>query len=90
MEQLGGLRLYTGDGTGKSWQLARVGLPDAQYVAPASATRQVAKKLTTAYGIDVADVDRNGNLDIIRTYKFTIAAHVMMTSPLARIEVWGR
>ena len=53
-----GLQVWLGDGTGKGWRLADVGLKDATI-----------GKGGGAFGIDVGDLDGNGKLDIVRVYK---------------------
>ncbi len=63
-----GLRLYLGDGTGNFTHDAASGLPDGSYVPP-GLVAQTAFEFDDAYGIDLADLDGNGNLDIIRSYK---------------------
>jgi hypothetical protein len=64
-----GLRLYLGDGSGTSFTLdANAGLPDGSYVAPGFVP-QTSFVFDDAYGMDLADIDGNGNLDIVRSYK---------------------
>jgi hypothetical protein len=59
-----GLRLYLGDG-GMSWSEADVGLPDASLL-PIAPPNYV---LDDAWGLDLADIDGNGNVDIVRGFK---------------------
>jgi hypothetical protein len=64
-----GLQLYLGDGSGSSFTLdANAGLPDGSYV-PAGLVPTTSFEFDDAYGMDLADVDGNGNLDIVRSYK---------------------
>jgi hypothetical protein len=85
-----GLRLYLGDGTGHGWQLADVGLPDASYRSAEYADREILKRLNNTFGIDVIDLDGNGNLDIIRAYELAFKVHALMASPATILEVWAR
>ncbi len=68
-----GLTLYLGDGSGSTWVLDdTAGLPGA--------TDALGRPMTDAYGIDIADLDGNGSLDIVRiaSYddEFTVEAWV--------------
>ena len=85
-----GLHVYLGDGTGHGWQLAEVGLPNAAYSAPEYADREILRQLSNSFGIDVIDVDGNGNLDIIRAYELTFKVHALLASPATILEVWAR
>lgn len=54
-----GLAMYYNDGTGRTFTREADGLPDESYT-------QFGGPMTHAYGIDIGDVDQNGNLDIVR------------------------
>jgi hypothetical protein len=59
-----GLAVYENDGTGAGWTRDEAaGLPDQEYTPSGFV-------FDTAYGIDVADLDGNGNLDIVRVGGF--------------------
>jgi hypothetical protein len=57
-----GLELYLGDGT--NWQLSDVGLPGAEEI-----TAPPGYVLDDPWGITLADMNNNGNLDVIRGYQ---------------------
>jgi hypothetical protein len=59
-----GLALYIGDGTGSGWQLdTNSGLPGTEHTPSGF-------PFDTPYGIDVADLDGNDNLDVVRVAGF--------------------
>lgn len=74
-----GLRLYYGDGTGLGWTLAGLGLPDQATFPPGISDTTT---LDSPYGLDVADLDGNGRLDIVRAYKASPSKTI--------IEAWVR
>jgi hypothetical protein len=79
-----GLRLYLNDGTGKSWSGADVGLPDETYQVPEAG----GAAFSSAYGIDLADVDGDGALDVARTLCVTESG--LVAKKRCFVEVWVR
>jgi hypothetical protein len=75
-----GVRAYLGDGTGRSFTLTDLGLPDGTWSSPAASGT-----LDTPYGLDLADLNGDGVLDLIRT--FTVSAGM---ATRAGLEVWTR
>jgi hypothetical protein len=85
-----GLRLYLGDGSGSSFTLDdAAGLPDASYVPP-GLVPQTSFALADAYGMDLADVDGNGHLDIVRSYKIVDSGVFGDAANENILEVWLR
>lgn len=85
-----GLRVYIGDGSGSSFTLdASAGLPDGSYVPP-GLVPQTSFELDAAYGMDLADVDGNGNLDIVRSYKLRDSGVFGDAANENILEVWVR
>ena len=78
-----GLRVYYGDGTGLTWTLAGAGLPD-QHTFPAALGN--ASVLDSPYGVAVADLDGNGRLDLVRSYK----AEGTQMGEVTVLEAWVR
>jgi hypothetical protein len=85
-----GLRLYLGDGSGSSFTFdASAGLPDGSYVPP-GLVAQTSFAFDDAYGMDLADIDGNGNLDIVRSYKLFDASVFGDSANENILEVWVR
>jgi hypothetical protein len=84
-----GLRLYLGDGTGAFAHDPNTGLPDGTYVPPGFVA-QGTFEFTDAYGMDLADFDGNGVLDIVRAYKIRDSAVFGDGANENILEVWVR
>jgi hypothetical protein len=85
-----GLRLYISDGTGSNFTLDETaGLPDGSYVPP-GLVPQTSFEFDDAYGIDLADIDGNGVLDIVRSYKLFDAGVFGDAANENILEVWVR
>jgi hypothetical protein len=85
-----GLKVYLGDGTGTSFALEQDnGLPTGDY-APPGMSPQGAFQFDAAYGIDLADLDNNENLDIVRSYKIRDDAVMGDSANENILEVWTR
>jgi hypothetical protein len=79
-----GLRLYVGDGTTTGWALdAAAGLPDTTAFPPGTG----ALTFSGVFGIDVADVNGNGALDIVRVFT---AQTTGTSTQHAFVEAWIR
>ncbi|MBN1335546.1 MAG: VCBS repeat-containing protein, partial [Deltaproteobacteria bacterium] len=65
-DDLHGFRAYLNDGTGETFTEVDLGLPDATWESPVI-TDDITYPLSPAYGFDLADVNGDGALDVIRT-----------------------
>ncbi|MBW2262814.1 MAG: VCBS repeat-containing protein [Deltaproteobacteria bacterium] len=79
-----GLRAFLNDGTGSSFTETDLGLPDQTWTPPA-ASGTVTTPLDTPYGFDLADVNGDEVLDIVRV----VMVRTGMGSA-AILEVWTR
>jgi hypothetical protein len=84
-----GLRLYLGDGTGSFALDAGTGLPSGTHVPPGM-TPQGSFDFDAAYGVELADLDGNGVLDIVRSYKIRDSAVFGDAANENILEVWVR
>jgi hypothetical protein len=85
-----GLQVYLGDGSGTAFTLdGSLGLPDGSYVPPGFVP-QTSFEFTDAYGLDLADVDGNDNLDIVRSYKIRDSGVFGDGANENILEVWVR
>jgi hypothetical protein len=85
-----GLRLYLGDGSGSTFTFdSASGLPDGSYVPP-GLVAQTSFVFQDTYGMDLADVDGNGNLDIVRAYKLFDSGVFGDGANENILEVWVR
>jgi hypothetical protein len=84
----GGLRAFMGDGTALVG--TDLGLPGPEYV-PAEHTGDMGLvPLDDALGIDVDDLDGDGDLEIVRWYKLSIPGAFGTETTFHRLEVWAR
>ncbi len=83
-----GLRLYLGDGTGKTWtEDSAARLPDAKTFPPGAPVESASS--VNAYGIDLGDLDGNGKLDIVRVVVAKKNQGFIIKAG-AYLEVWVR
>jgi hypothetical protein len=82
-----GLKLYLGDGSGKKWTADdKAGLPDASKFPPGA---PVTREIHNAYGIEIADLDNSGSLDVLRVV-VAKEPQVITNKYGAYLEAWLR
>jgi len=84
----GGLQAFMGDGTALVG--TDLGLPTPDYVPAEHANDMNLNRLAEAFGIDVDDVDGDGDLEIVRWYKLAIPGSFGTETSFHRLEVWAR
>jgi hypothetical protein len=84
----GGLRSYMGDGT--AMVEMELGLPGPDYIPVEHQADMMLVPLSDAMGIDIDDLDGDGDLEIVRWYKLAIPGTFGTETPFHRVEVWGR
>lgn len=84
----GGLRAFMGDGV--SLVETDLGLPGPDHVPTEHVDDVDLIPLDDAMGIDVDDLDGDGDLEIVRWYKMSIPGSFGTETTFHRLEVWGR
>lgn len=84
----GGLRTFMGDGAALVG--TDLGLPGPEYVPAEHVGDMGLVPLAEAFGIDVDDLDGDGDLEIVRWYKLSIPGSFGTETTFHRLEVWAR
>ena len=84
----GGLRSFMGDGT--ALVETDLGLPGPDHVPAEHANDADLVPLSEAMGIDVDDLDGDGDLEVVRWYKLAIPGTFGTETTFHRVEVWAR
>ena len=84
----GGVRSYLNDGSGTGFTQTFLALPDHVYVPAGLGTTGVTP-LASAYGMDLADVDGDGDLDLVRSFQARVTMGFSSTDH-NYFELWLR